>query len=417
LVKINPMQIRCRFVKIALAGLFVFSLIALQGARAEELSLEQKAASANVTFSSALGEKWITLPDFAFLLAGSLKEDPVSHRAELIFKDHRLVFLPESKKAFYDNQIKEMGQPARLLSGVMAIPLNFASMISNLAFIPASTSKPAPEFQPVSTEIHAPETVSTGQVSTTAPTVTDIIAAPAIDKNREFVLVIDAGHGYQDTGAVGPWGLKEKDVNLDLALRLADYLKKNRPKIKVVLTRKDDTFLQLEERTELANSLNADMFVSIHTNSSRTNRDSASGVETYYPRNKPTLLVSNTNSGDEIASLLKPDSNQDVVARSQYLAALIQEDLADIFIKDLVPDRGIKRAGFFVLKYTNMVSVLVEVGFICNQNIEANLKNKDVRQAISAAIGKGIESYLDGRPLKGSISVDAASIGEGPANE
>jgi N-acetylmuramoyl-L-alanine amidase len=180
-----------------------------------------------------------------------------------------------------------------------------------------------------------------------------------------------------------------------------------------VLTRDNDTFLRLEERTQIANSLNADMFVSIHTNSAKFNRYTASGVETFYPSSKPTLYAIANASGDEIASLPKQGGgNQDVLQRNQYLAALIQEDLADIFYKDIVPDRGIKRRDFYVLKYTNMVSVLVEVGFICNPNIEANLAQPAVRRAIAAAIGKGIESYLDGRPLKSSVSGDPGVIAE-----
>jgi len=184
----------------------------------------------------------------------------------------------------------------------------------------------------------------------------------------------------------------------------------------VVLTRKDDTFLSLEERTRLANQSGADLFVSIHTNSSRWNRDNASGVETYYPTRKPVLFASANNSGDEIGDLLKRAGGQDVIQGCQYLAALIQEKLADIFYKDIVPDRGIKGRSFYVLKYTSMISVLVEVGFICNPNIEANLRLPEVRQAIAVAIGRGIESYLDGQPLKGAITVDTSVIEE-PVNE
>ncbi|MFH2067965.1 MAG: N-acetylmuramoyl-L-alanine amidase [Candidatus Omnitrophota bacterium] len=411
------MRIWFRFLNITLAGgLLLFGLIAAARAvNAEELSLEQKALSTNITLKNMLGEKWITLPDFAFLLKGSLKEDPVSRRSEIIFKDHRLVFLPESKKALYDDRITEMKQPARVVSGVMAIPFSFATLVTNLAFIQAPN--PAPVFQPVPTEkptsgIGTPETMLPQTTSIDGPTVAEIITAPAVDKNQEFVLVIDAGHGDHDSGAVGPWGLKEKDVNLDLVRGVADYLKRNRPKIKVVLTRDKDIFLPLEERTQLANSLNADMFVSIHTNAAKYNRYTASGVETFYPSSKPTLYASANTSEDEIASLLRQGGSQEVLQRSQYLAALIQEDLMDIFLEDIVPDRGIKRKDFYVLKYTNMVSVLVEVGFICNPHIEANLAQPKVRRAIAAAIGKGIESYLDGRPLKSSISIDPGVIEE-----
>ena len=121
----HPMDIRLRFIKITLVGLFLFGLIA-HVANAEELSLEQKVLSANIALKNMLGEKWITMPDFAFLLKGSLKEDPISRRSEITFKNHRLVFLPESKKALYDDRITEMKQPARLVSGMITIPLSFA---------------------------------------------------------------------------------------------------------------------------------------------------------------------------------------------------------------------------------------------------------------------------------------------------
>ena len=185
------MRIPSRLIKIALVGFFFFGLIA-HAANAEELSLEQKVLSANIALKNMLGEKWITLPDFAFLLKGYLKEDLVSRRSEITFKNHRLVFLPESKKALYDDQITEMKQPARLVSGMMAIPFSFASLVTNPAFIPAP--KPAPAFQPVPTEkptaeIRTPEETPPPQTApTNVPTVAEIITAPAVDQNREFVL-------------------------------------------------------------------------------------------------------------------------------------------------------------------------------------------------------------------------------------
>jgi N-acetylmuramoyl-L-alanine amidase len=227
---------------------------------------------------------------------------------------------------------------------------------------------------------------------------------------RKFIIVIDAGHGGHDTGAIGNYGLKEKDVNLDVALRLEKYLKKqleNCPSIEIYQTRKEDVFISLEERVNIAKALNADIFFSIHTNSSRFNRLEANGFETYYPYSKvETNTLPKTSDGDgvlnetnnnSVMNMILDNLNEtDVIDESRILAECVQEKLAERLI---TPDRGAKRGNFYVLKYTPMISVLTEIGFICNPNIEFNLKDVEVRQAIADTLGKAIIEYLKKREI------------------
>ena len=358
----------------------------------EDVSLEQRIQATNIPIYRLSGESWITLPDLAFLFKGTINRDVLSRRTEISFGNHKLVVLPGSKKVLYDDAINEMNQPARIIAGVEAIPYDFASLIASVAFIPS--------FQPVPTTTteEPPKTEPTSP-----PGIVEILAGVSKKADNEITLVLDAGHGGDDKGAIGPWGLQEKDVNLDLVLRLSEYLKRSRPKLKVVMTRKDDTFIPLPDRAEVANQLGADFFVSIHTNSARYNHYTADGFETYSPTFKPTVFACATNPNDEISDILKETVPYTALQKSQYLASLVQEKLADRLI---TPDRGVKRKNFYVLKYTYMVSVLVEVGFICNPNIEANLRIPEVRQAIAEAIGGGIIAYLDGQPLKSRVTVD-----------
>ncbi|HNQ34726.1 MAG TPA: N-acetylmuramoyl-L-alanine amidase [bacterium] len=408
------------FLRAGAASLLLISLFCLcpRPTRAADIPLEQQARSANVTLYTFSGEKWITLPDLAFLLKGSVNHHAATGRTELKFSKHNLVLLPETNKVLYDNQVQEMKQTPRLVAGVMAIPVNFATYLLNLAFIPAD-QRSETTFRPVpsgagKTEGRESAAGDTGlpENVTLQPGIAELISKTAA--KSEIVLVLDPGHGGHDSGAIGSIrGLEEKLVNLDLALRLENYLK-NRPKLKIFLTRKDDTFVSLPDRTKFANDNNADLLISIHTNSARYNRYTADGFETFYPRSKAAVLASNVSlETDEIAALLTPPSGDRVIQQSQFLAAHIQERLASWLI---TPDRGIKKANFWMLKESGMTSVLVEVGFICNPNIEANLQQPEVRQAIARAIGEGLENYLDAKPLKSPISV-GGSVVEKPDNE
>ena len=227
---------------------------------------------------------------------------------------------------------------------------------------------------------------------------------------KDFIILIDPGHGGKDGGAVGNYGLKEKDVNLDVSKRLRGYLKKrlkNYPYITIQITRETDVYLSLEDRVQMAKDMNADIFFCVHTNSSMYNNLSATGFETYYPKQKTrTSILPFVNNSEGILDEVENDSSVMQIVRdlnetttidaSKILAEIVQEKLAERLI---TPDRGAKRRNFYILKYTPMVSVLTEIGFICNPNIEANLRDVAVRQAIGETLGSAILEYLKMRQV------------------
>ncbi len=216
-------------------------------------------------------------------------------------------------------------------------------------------------------------------------------------------IVIDPGHGGRDTGTIGPHGLMEKDVCLDVALRLGHIIEKNLPGAQVIYTRKDDTFIPLEQRTAIANNAKADLFISIHANSSRDHY--ARGVETYYlnfatsPEAMEVATRENaysTESIHDLQTLIQKIARNDKIEESKELAADIQASLSHRLelVSAREHNRGVKRAPFVVLIGANMPSVLVEVSFLSNPIDERLLREPVQRQRIARGIYRGVAAYL-----------------------
>jgi len=213
-------------------------------------------------------------------------------------------------------------------------------------------------------------------------------------------IVIDPGHGGHDTGTVGPTGLREKDLVLDVSMRLGALIEQ-RLGSQVVYTRSDDTFIPLEERTAIANANQADLFLSIHANSSPV--PAASGVETYYlnfTTSKDALDLATRENKDstltinDLQGVLQQIALKDKVDESREFAARIQESLSATSIKAAHNrDRGIRRAPFVVLIGASMPSVLAEIGFVSNPADERLLKRPETRQKIAEALYKGLAQY------------------------
>jgi N-acetylmuramoyl-L-alanine amidase len=214
-------------------------------------------------------------------------------------------------------------------------------------------------------------------------------------------VVIDAGHGGKDHGTTGPSGLTEKDVVLDISLKLGALLEE-RLGSEVYYTRKDDNFIPLEDRGPFANDRKADLFISIHANSSvlRT----AAGVETYYlsfTTSKSALDVaarensSSTKSIHDLGDLLKKIALKDKVEESKEFATRVQNSLFATSSTNNVQarNRGIKKAPFVVLIGASMPAVLVEIGFLSNATDEALMKRSEHRLKIAEALYKGIANY------------------------
>jgi N-acetylmuramoyl-L-alanine amidase len=218
-------------------------------------------------------------------------------------------------------------------------------------------------------------------------------------------VVIDAGHGGNDIGTHGPSGLVEKDVTLDVALRLGALLQE-RLGTDVVYTRSDDTYVGLQERTQIANDHRADLFLSIHANSSPYRE--VGGVETYYLNfssvtSKAALdLAAKENASSqstifELKDILAKMAIKDKIDESREFASAVQTSLFAFSSRSnaAAKNRGIKKAPFVVLIGATMPSVLAEIGFLTNATDEALLKKPEQRQKIAEALYKGVASYAD----------------------
>jgi len=215
-------------------------------------------------------------------------------------------------------------------------------------------------------------------------------------------IVLDPGHGGHDAGSIGPEGLREKDLVLDVAQRLGRLLE-TRMGSEVILTRSDDTFVPLERRTEIANEAKADLFLSIHANSSPLR--SAAGVETYYlnfTTSRSALdVASRENSGaqmsvSELQGLLEKIALKDKVEESREFASRVQTALFTLSAKTTdsrSKDRGVKRAPFVVLIGASMPSILAEIGFVSNAHDESVMRREEYRERTAEALYKGISSY------------------------
>lgn len=215
-------------------------------------------------------------------------------------------------------------------------------------------------------------------------------------------IVLDPGHGGRDPGAIGPKGLREKDVTLSIARKIKPKLEAKG--FKVLLTRDRDVYVELDERTAFANRKYADLFVSIHTNASRSRK--ARGVETYFlgvakdRESSETALLENAISEQSLADLekilldLTRTSN---LKQSSLLAESVQEYLYSGLLQEnkSVQDHGVKQASFYVLIGAQMPAVLVETSFISHPNEEKLLRSAEYQSLISESIFQGIIHYID----------------------
>jgi N-acetylmuramoyl-L-alanine amidase len=290
--------------------------------------------------------------------------------------------------------------------------------IKDSPLVPAP--KPAPEpsktslMRPVSSSAkNKPELVQ--PVAVPLPTrdgQSTLTRALGLKINR---IVIDAGHGGHDTGTIGPTGLMEKDLCLDVALRLGKIIEQKLPGADVVYTRSDDTFIPLEERTNIANEAKADLFISIHANSSPDH--GARGVETYYLNMKGTpeamevAARENASSQEgihDLQDLVKRIARTEKVDESKEFAEDVQDSLSRRVQKTARSERnrGVRKAPFVVLIGADMPSILTEISFLSNPADEQLLKKPDHRQHIAEGVYQGVSAYLQSL---NSMALDSSS--------
>jgi len=274
------------------------------------------------------------------------------------------------------NELESLNQPA---APPAAAP---ARKTVNKSTAPANLDSPA---------IHAAAPTATGERS--------MVRALGLKIGR---IVVDAGHGGHDSGTLGPDGIEEKDVVLDVALRLGKLLKQ-RLGADVIYTRDDDTFIPLETRTAIANKAQADLFISVHANSSSDS--SARGVETYYlnfTTSADALEVAarenavSDQSIHQLSDLVKKITLQDKISESREFAADVQQSLYS-GLEDGnsgLKDRGVKKAPFVVLIGANMPSILAEISFLTNPDDARELRDPEYRDRIAESLYSGVSRYV-----------------------
>ena len=260
----------------------------------------------------------------------------------------------------------------------------------------------APSHEPFA---QPPSTSPATTPSTAAPSALNDPPAPALLTNAApshtvRTIVIDPGHGGKDPGAIGRGGLKEKDVVLDIGRRLKKLLE--RQGHTVIMTRSDDTFIPLGDRTQLANSRNADLFVSIHANAN-PNRHTK-GMQVYL-LGKATDAEARDTASRENGEDNSRVSDLDQIFNDMALDFRINHSITlayqthDAFLRTVgkrysVVDLGVKRAPFYVLMNSTMPGILAEVSFISNPQEEARLRQAAYRQGIAEALARGVQRYL-----------------------
>jgi N-acetylmuramoyl-L-alanine amidase len=217
-------------------------------------------------------------------------------------------------------------------------------------------------------------------------------------------IVVDAGHGGHDCGTLGPDGIQEKEVVLDVGLRLGKMLRQ-RMGADVIYTRDNDTFIPLEQRTAIANEAQADLFISIHANSSSD--PTARGVETYYlnfttsPDALEVAARENAVSDEsihELSGLVKKITLKDKIDESREFAADVDGSLYAGLERGNpgMRDRGVKKAPFVVLIGANMPSILAEISFLTNPEDATQLRDPQYRERIAESLYRGVSKYVNG---------------------
>lgn len=238
------------------------------------------------------------------------------------------------------------------------------------------------------------------------------IVAQATSKNN-FVVVLDAGHGGHDAGAIGVKG-KEKNINLGVVLKLGKLIETNMPDVTVKYTRKTDVFVGLKERTQIAHKNNGNLFISVHANSvdkKNRNRKTIKGASTYVlgtAKNAKNLEIAKRENSvimleDDYSTKYEgfdPNSPESYIIfetmqtafldQSISFAALVQEGMVDVAHRT---DRGVRQNGFYVLAYTGMPSVLVELDFICNPTQEKYMLSEKGQEEMAEAIYNAFVTY------------------------
>ncbi len=323
------------------------------------------------------GAPYISLVTFCEARGIDWQYDTYSGSVSISKGSHRLNLRIGEKMVLADGVSKYLIHPVEMHKGTVAVPLKFKEGI----------------LDPIFKETYA------------------VSRIPVCPLNIRKV-VVDAGHGGNDPGAMGRSGLREKDVNLDIAIRLSKLLRERG--IEVVMTRSTDKFIPLPRRVEIANNSRADLFISIHSNANRVR--SLKGFEVYYVSpaaddSKRALTSARTvpldfrgSSFASVSTDLKATLWDMIYTQCRAESIELSRTICSSVDKNLDAQvLGIKGARFEVLRGIRMPGVLAEVGFVSNPSEESMLKNNYYRQRVAESLEQGIESY--GRAVPSSWEV------------
>jgi len=328
----------------------------------------------SIAYTKINGISYVEMEMMSPIFRSILKEDRTDHRIILYLNGEQFIFLINSSFYTHKTQDYNMQYPLVRQSTKFFLPSVFLTEhlplhFKGMKFSANSLSIPQPEDRSVKT------------------------------------IVLDPGHGGKDPGAVGKKGTREKDVNLAVTLKLKKLLEQELD-VKILLTRSDDRFVSLQDRTKFANDNKADLFISIHANASK-NRDSK-GIETYYLSTAKTTearavealensVVEIYEGGkqatakyDDLSIILSDILQAEHLEGSNDLATHIQQNIV-AGVKGL--DRGVKQANFFVLRGAFMPAVLLELGFISNLQEEALLANEEYQDRLAKTIFEGVKRF------------------------
>ena len=241
---------------------------------------------------------------------------------------------------------------------------------------------------------------------------------PLRDPSKTFTVVLDAGHGGKDPGNLGTGRHKrtEKDISLDVVLELGKMIETNYPDVEVVYTRKTDIFPSLNERVKIANKAQADLFISVHCNAN--NNKEAFGSETYvmglHKSEESLQTAMRENASIYLEDNFDPKNPDTYIALSLRENVFLDQSLSlakgiqdDFRVKVGRKDRGVKQAGYYVISFTNMPSVLVELGFLTNSTEEDFLQTPDGKSKMSLSIYKAFKEFRDKAATKaGAVAAE-----------
>lgn len=346
--------------------------------------------------------EYVPLYDIVTVMNLSQTYDPVSRRGKLMYREHQAVYLEDCARMIIDGQLFTAAYPVIRRDEEILIPEELFNGITSAFFDETDFTKEKSAYA-----IKEQSQKQTGKPPAKKKTPASYAAATA---EKIGFVIIDAGHGGKDPGAVGKGKIYEKDITLSVALETGRRIQEKHPDIKVYYTRESDVFIELGGRTELANRKltqdNGGLFVSIHVNASIVPK--MSGYETYFLSQNPTNEEARSTAALEnnVVVLENPGrrkSYDDV----EYIEALmlttqIQKEsrlLADKIQRSIgavkgSPSRGVKTADFFVLRGSLMPAALVEIGYITNRNEVKKLITPEYQKKIAGRIAEGVSSFI-----------------------